>query len=133
MKYYNKGNNSGFTLIELILIIIILGILSISTMPKFMDLKQESRISERKAVVSAVKSGIELYRASKHVSDPAKISYPLILDRETNGPCKKCFSEVLNIPLEDSTWIKVDDSTYRYEDGKNIKTYVYNNTNGVFE
>ena len=126
-------NNAGFTLLELVLIIIILGILAISTMPKFMNLKQESLNLERTAVISAVKSGIDLYRAKKISENAFVVGYPLKLDEEIRGKCQNCFSLVLNVPLEDSSWTKIDESLYKYDDGKVVKTYTYDSLTGDFE
>ena len=61
-------NRRGFTLIELILVIAILGILAISALPKFLNLATEAEQASRDGVVGAVRSGIALYRANDMVS-----------------------------------------------------------------
>lgn len=48
-KYMRKSN--GFTLIELIVVIVILGILAVSAAPKFIDLQSDARA----AVVNGLK------------------------------------------------------------------------------
>jgi MSHA pilin protein MshA len=40
-----KRSNQGFTLIELIIVIVILGILAVTASPKFLDLTSDARIS----------------------------------------------------------------------------------------
>ena len=35
----------GFTLVELIVVIVILGVLAVSAAPKFMDLKKDARVA----------------------------------------------------------------------------------------
>lgn len=54
-----KSNNKGFTLIELILVIVIMGILMAVAIPKFSGLLQEVRLQTENAVISQLKAGLE--------------------------------------------------------------------------
>lgn len=51
---------SGFTLIELVVVIVILGILAATAAPKFMNLQGDARVSALNGLSGAVKSAINL-------------------------------------------------------------------------
>jgi MSHA pilin protein MshA len=56
----NKRARQAFTMIELIFVIIILGILAATALPKFVGIQDDAKISAEKGVAGAVRSGIQL-------------------------------------------------------------------------
>jgi MSHA pilin protein MshA len=54
------NNQKGFTLIELIVVIVILGILSAVAVPKFVDMQVDARQSSINALAGAVRSAVAL-------------------------------------------------------------------------
>lgn len=59
-----KRNNKGFTLIELIMVIVILGILAAVVVPKFFSFTTEAHTAHKESVLGAIKSGLNLYAAN---------------------------------------------------------------------
>ncbi len=59
---------NGFTLIELVVVIVILGILAAVAAPKFIDLTSDARISTLKGVEGSIKSGNSLLFSKSLVS-----------------------------------------------------------------
>ena len=66
-------SNKGFTLIELVVVIVILGILAAVAAPKFMDLQSDARISALQGLQGAIKSAVNLTYAKGVVQGTEKL------------------------------------------------------------
>ncbi|SGZ04932.1 Type II secretory pathway, pseudopilin [Moritella viscosa] len=52
----NRNVSKGFTLIELVIVIIILGILTATAIPKFIDISRDARISVLESIAGSMRS-----------------------------------------------------------------------------
>jgi len=78
------SNNRGFTLIELVIIIVILGILAAVAIPKYQDMTTEAKEAQTKAVLGSLRSGITIFYANEAVTTGTAI-WPTQAELETTN------------------------------------------------
>ena len=69
----SSNNTQGFTLIELIIVIVILGILAVTAAPKFIDITQDANDAVTRAHMGSFKSAIGMMRTKYLIKQTSSI------------------------------------------------------------
>ena len=69
MKYLIFKKNEGFTLVELIMVIVILGVLAAVAMPKMMNTLTKAEIVAEQTVVNQIWAGCESYASDELITN----------------------------------------------------------------
>ncbi len=120
----------GFTVIEILLIVLLIGVLALVVLPTFFDFSGEAEQSVEEGVVGAVRSGISHYHLESSMQE-REPPFPEELDTASNGGASTVnpfFDIVLESPIV-SEWQK-NDLTYTAPGGT---VYTYNPTTGTFK
>jgi len=72
-KMTNSNNTKGFTLIELIMVTIILGILAAVAIPRYMTSVENAEKAAEDAVISSIRAGLENYATEQLMSGGRRI------------------------------------------------------------
>jgi prepilin-type N-terminal cleavage/methylation domain-containing protein len=78
------GNEKGFTLIELVIIIVVLGILAAVAIPKYQNITAEANRAATRAALGGLRSGITIFYANAAVTTGTAV-WPMLAEVETIG------------------------------------------------
>ncbi|MGC9513608.1 MAG: type II secretion system protein [Fidelibacterota bacterium] len=105
--------HKGFTLIELVTVIVLLGILAAVAVPRFINVQDDARTAQRAQLRAQISSGLNLY-AAKQIVDGSSLPYPTDITSIT-------LSDILNDWPADLTIVSTG---FRYvENGTYYLTY----------
>jgi len=85
MYLFPVKNRKGFTLIELVIIIVVLGILAAVAIPKYQDITGEAKEAACRGALGSLRSGITIFYANSAVTSGATATWPTIAELRTYG------------------------------------------------
>ena len=68
-------NKNGFTIIELIMVMIIIGVLAAVAIPRFQDIVVESEVAVEQRVINTIYNGLETFAREKYIDNGVR-SWP---------------------------------------------------------
>jgi general secretion pathway protein G len=88
-----KPNYSGFTFIELMVVIVILGILALYVAPKILDRPDEARINATKVQIKSIETALKLYKLDNGVYPTTEQGLEALVQAPEVGQLAKSWRE----------------------------------------
>jgi MSHA pilin protein MshA len=91
VKVNRSTRQHGFTLIELILVIVILGVLAAVAVPRFIDLSSEAEVASVRAQAGALTSASSMnfaaFKAGRSTADPDNPNHAVVITGAASAVC----------------------------------------------
>ena len=118
-------NEKGFTLIELVIIIVILGILAATAIPRFVDMTDKAEEAACKGALGGLRGGISIWYANKALLKRA--DFP-----DTSAELQDTMSDGVlpENPYNNLSTVSISDAYTKGSEQDSTVGWMYNSTNG---
>ena len=120
-KKINKMKQSGFTLIEIMVVVVIIGILASVVVPRIMDNPDKARVAKAKNDIRALESAMDLYRLDNFTYPSTDEGLEALITAPSSGPANWKQGGYIK-KLNNDPW----GNDYLYDnEGESIVIYTY--------
>ena len=126
-----KTKRSGFTLVEILIVVVILGILAAIVIPQFTEASTEAKLSSLCTDLQTMRSQIELYKIQHNDNPPTFAAFTAQMTAQTDitgAPGTDYGPYIQKIPTNQFNNLATLDNTGTI--GDNIGGWEYNQTTG---
>ena len=81
-----KNRQAGFTLIEIMVVVVIIGILASVVVPRIMDNPDKARTAKAKNDIRALESALDIYRLDNYVYPTTDQGLEALVSKPTSAP-----------------------------------------------
>ena len=92
-KSIERKSQKGFTLIEIMVVIVILGILAAMVVPRIMSRPEEARITKAKQDIRALETALDLYKLDNFNYPTTEQGLEALVAQPTSPPVPKRYRE----------------------------------------
>lgn len=89
MKNFKKYAQKGFTLIEVMVVVVILGILAAIIVPKIMSRPEQARMVKVKQDILAIQSALDLYKLDNGIYPTTDQGLEALVSKPTSSPAPR--------------------------------------------
>lgn len=99
--YANKKRQVGFTLIEIMVVVVIISILGAIIIPKIFDKPDQARVVKAKQDIEAIQSALELYRLDNYVYPTTDQGLDALVQKPSANPVPPHWKQYLDrLPVD---------------------------------
>ena len=81
-----QSKQAGFTLIEIMVVVVIIGILASVVVPRIMDNPDKARVAKAKNDIQAIGSALDIYRLDNYVYPTTDQGLEALVSQPTSAP-----------------------------------------------